>query len=144
MGDSGLIVWVMRPMVYLESISPRKSHWLVHVIAVWPLLMLGAGIASMEGGKAHTLSLPFSSLTYMTPPACDCLLFHGGSDSQSAIWRIRVVLCIRVGNVNQLHTSADCVEVRRVDSGCAVADSARNERYGGPVPTPLRALLVFR
>lgn len=50
-----------------QTSSPQKGRRLLHVLAVAPLMMIGADIASIDGSRAHALSLPFSTSLYFTP-----------------------------------------------------------------------------
>ncbi len=54
-------------MTAQPSSPPKKSHSLLPMLVVLPLLGAGCDFAAIYGYRAHALSLPFSSLTYFAP-----------------------------------------------------------------------------
>jgi hypothetical protein len=68
----------LAPMNAQQTSSPKRRRWLLHVLAVAPLLMIGADIASIDGSRATTLSLPFATTLYFAPLVAVAACIAGG------------------------------------------------------------------
>jgi len=83
-----------------------KSSRLLHVLAVAPLLMIGADIASVDGSRARALSLPFSTALNLAPLVAVAIYTGAGLLLRTRVgfvaWFAAFVLAVGVAFVPRL------------------------------------------
>jgi hypothetical protein len=127
-----------------RSSAPRRR--LLHVLAVAPLLMFGAEIASIFGSRAQALSFPFAPFIYITPLTAVVAYFVGGLFLRRRLgafaWGVSFVLAIEVTNVPRLIVTRYTQARYSGDSIDPLVDSRRNDCDASSLSTSLRALLI--